>query len=87
MKTIVSNENNVSLYLFEDSETIIQEENRTLIGNPLRFIIADCNANNTRVVENVPHPDPINNDWFGWKYLHDGQWHLNPNFVDPRKPK
>lgn len=87
MKTIVRNDNNVALYLFEDDVSIVQENDKTLVGNPTQFIIGDCDNQNTRIVENVQHPDPINNDWFGYKYLHDGEWKLNPDFIDPRKPQ
>lgn len=84
MKTITSNQNNVSLYLFEDSETIVVTQTEITVGNPPRFIIGDLNSTNSTLFENVSNPE----DWQGWKYLYaaaDG-WVLNPDWNPPESP-
>lgn len=81
MKTIVRNETNVSLYLFDDSEVVDIGADQTVIGNPPRLIIADCNTSNAILFENVTDPG----DWAGWKYLYTagGGWQLNPDWNPP----
>ncbi len=81
MKTIVLNSNNVSLYVFEDSEVIAQGETSTAIGDPLSLTICDCNSSNTTVYTGVTKP----NDWIGWKYFYTEAegWVLNPDYQDP----
>lgn len=82
MKTIVRNQNNVSLYAFSDDVVIQVFDDRVEIGIPVHFIIADCNAENVTVFDNMPHVD----EYIGWKYLViDGQWALNPDFIDPNQ--
>lgn len=79
MKTIVNNEN-VSLYIFNDDEVIVQLDNKTTIGDPVRLNIADCNSTNTTVYNDVIPPD----DWRGRKYLFNGsEWSENPVWIDP----
>lgn len=81
MKTIVRNQNNVSLYAFADDVVIQVLDDRVEVGTPIEFVIADCNAENVTVFDNMPDVD----DYMGWKYLViNGQWTLNPDFVDPR---
>lgn len=83
MKTIVHNDNQVSLYLFDDSEVITVTDNRIVIGDPETLIIEDCNSNNVTIHENVSEPD----DYIGWKYKFTGEWELNPDFIDEREPQ
>jgi len=81
MKTIVTNANNISLYLFNDSENIIVEIDKIIIGDPERLIIGDLNSSNSKVFKNVENP----NDWYGHKYFYsNNRWTLNPDFIDPR---
>lgn len=81
MKTIVRNDNNVSLYAFDDDKVVQVFDDRIEVGSPIEFIIGDCNAGNVTVFDNMPGLD----DWYGWKYLVvNGQWALNPDFVDLR---
>jgi hypothetical protein len=81
MKTIVRNDNNVSLYLFADDKVVDIQADKTVIGNPPELIIADCNTSNATLFEGVTDPG----DWTGWKYLYtvEGGWVLNPDWVDP----
>ena len=80
MKTIVRNDNGVSLYLFPAETPISAFEDRIDIGMPIFLIVADCNSDNVTVYDDVEPP----NDWFACKYKFDGtKWTLNPDWVDP----
>ena len=77
MKTIVTNSDNVSVYLFEDSTVVSLEPNKISTSN---FIINDLNLSNATMYENVNNPS----DWVGGKYKFDGTtWTLNTNWVAP----
>lgn len=80
MKTIVRNDNNISLYIFSDDKALAVGADRIVVGNPEELIIADCNSSNVTVYEGVTPPA----DWSGWKYTFDGSvWTQNPDWVDP----
>ena len=80
MKTITLKENGISLYLFADDVALDVNDERIVVGDPVKFIIGDCNATNVDIHENVSDPGA----WCGWKYFYDGQaWTLNPEWVDP----
>lgn len=80
MKTLVRN--TVSLYLLEDDVVVTVTETDITVGQPPKFIIADCNASNTTLFAGVTAPD----DWVGGKYFFDGTtWTLDPNWVDPEQ--
>lgn len=80
MKTLVSRKNGLSLYIFNDDVYVEPNSAQVNVGEPLEFSIADCNAFNAALHENVTPPE----DWAGCKYLFDGAtWTLNPNWVDP----
>ena len=81
MKTLVKKNSNVSIYLFDDGEYISVETDKVIVGNPVRFIITDCNSTNVNLFENVTDPG----DWIGWKYLYTtkNSWELNPNWNPP----
>lgn len=77
MKTIITNENNWSLYIFENSVSVSM--NSDSITTP-DFIIGDLNSSNATMVENVTPPS----DWTGCKYIYaDSTWTLNPEWTDP----
>ena len=81
MKTIIKNDTNASLYIFNDDVVVDIQSGQTSVGDPVTLYIADCNSTNVTLVENVTPPA----DWFGHKYLYtaaDG-WQSNPNWVDP----
>jgi hypothetical protein len=74
MKTIVLNENNLSLYVFNDNDVVILNSNNT---NTENFLICDVNIFNSKLIENIVIPD----DYVGSKYFFDGEvWTLNPEF-------
>lgn len=77
MQTLVRKDNNVSIYLFDDSETINLEPNCILVGDPLRLTIADRNENDTILYQSIDAPE----DWEGWKYVYtkENGWILNTN--------
>jgi len=80
MKTIIQNDSNISIYLFEDTESVSMQDNSVEVGDPVRMVIADCNNQNCTLVENVDNPD----EWTGHKYLYvDGNWNLNPEYTEP----
>ncbi len=79
MKTIVRNDNDVSLYRFSDETPISVFEDRIDVGMPIFLIIADCNSDNVTVYDGVTPPD----DWFACKYTFDGNvWTLNPDWIE-----
>jgi len=77
MKTLTKD--NLSLYIFEDSKSVVLGSDVTVVGEPAEFIIADCNSSNAVMNTSVTAPD----DWFGGKYMFDGAtWSLNPEYVE-----
>lgn len=79
MKTLTKN--NLSLYLFQDDKLLLIEADKITVGDPVDFIIGDCNSGNIVLHEGVIGPE----DWIGGKYMFDGtEWTLNPNWVDPK---
>ena len=83
MKTLTLKSNNASIYIFDDSVELIVSDANIVVGNPVQFVIADCNASNANLYENVTPPQ----DWAGHKYLFDGSnWLTNPNWIDPTLP-
>lgn len=81
MKTIVQTSTGLSKYLLSDDTTITSEADKIIVGDPVKFIIADLNSTTVTITENVTNaPD----DWAGNKYTFDGTtWTLNPDWVDP----
>ena len=79
MKTLIRTSTKVSLYLFSDSETVDVQSDKVIIGNPATMIIADCDSSNVTLVESVTEPT----EWVGHKYLYDGGWQSNPDYVAP----
>lgn len=79
MKTIVENSTNHSIFIFDDGDEIIMEDNRIVAPN---FIIACNNKNDSVLYENITVPE----DWLGRKYFFDGTtWELDPNFKSPEE--
>lgn len=76
MQTIVTTEDNVSKYVFEDGVNINITED--CIETPV-FKILDLNSSNAAVVDCVTVPA----DWYGCKYIYDGSsWSLNADFEE-----
>ena len=77
MKTLTKD--SISLYIFDDAETVIITDYNIAIGDPVKFIIADCSSKNTVLHERVMPPD----DWIGGKYSFDGEsWYLNSEWSE-----
>ena len=71
MKTLIRNEDQISIYLFEDSVTLTISENNIIVGDPIDFNIGDRNSTNTTLIENISSPS----DWAHWKYKYvNAQW-------------
>ena len=69
-----------SLYLFDDNEALLIEADKITVGDPVKFIIADCNSQNTVLHEGVTAPE----DWQGCKYLFNGTtWTPCPHWFEP----
>lgn len=82
MKTILRASDNISLYLLDDEEVVVIGAKNIVIGDPERMVIDDLNATNAKMVENVAFPDKFT----GWKFIYDGAWSINPDWVDPSAP-
>lgn len=79
MQTIVWKENNVSIYLHENSKTITISEEDTKIfdGNTLERVILDVNSNNATLHTGVDEKTT----WWGYRYKYDGStWSDNADF-------
>ena len=76
MKTIIFNNSNLSVHLFEDNDTLTMSTDNIICPN---FIIGDMNSNNATIYEDVTPPE----DWRKAKYLFDGStWSDSPNWED-----
>lgn len=79
MKTIVRNEDSISLYYFDDDTEITVGETTTVITKDGETVltIADSEPEGVTIyteVDAVP-------DWYGWKYFYDGStWTVNEDF-------
>jgi hypothetical protein len=84
MKTITFKSNNASIYLFDDGKFVDIQNDKTVVGNPVEYLIADCTQQTAEIYENVIAPA----DWCGHKYLFDGTtWTPNPDYQEPTKPE
>jgi hypothetical protein len=80
MKTIVETASSLSKYLLADGVVVTPNADTIIVGEPPQFIVADLNAGNAAVYEDVTAPA----DWIGNKYTFDGSvWTLNPDWVEP----
>tara|TARA_B100001079_G_C16407691_1_gene514577 strand:+ start:3185 stop:3478 length:294 start_codon:yes stop_codon:yes gene_type:complete len=78
MKTLV-NDNNHSVFLWEDNVVLNESQDRYEVGDPVELIISDCNSTNTTLYEDVTPPA----DWVGCKYFFDGtDWTKDTDFDD-----
>ena len=78
MKTLTKN--NVSIFLIEDDTSVTMDSESITVGDPVEFIITDCNSGDTVQHEGVTAPD----DWYGHKYTYEGTtWSLVAGWVDP----
>ena len=81
MKSIIKNDTNASLYVFNDDVVVDIQSSQTSVGDPVTMYIGDCNSTNVTLIEDVTPPA----DWTGHKYFYtaaDG-WQSNPDWVDP----
>ena len=80
IKTLTLKSNNVSLYVFDDSETVTMETNQISVGNPVEKILGDLNSTNTELHTGVTAPS----GWTGGKHTFDGSsWGVVSGWVDP----
>ena len=83
MKTIVRKESNISIWIFNNSQSVDVQENQTAVGEPVEFFISDCTTSDCDLIEGVTPPS----DWDAHKYLYaSGSWTLNPDWVNPNPP-
>ena len=80
MKTITINNtaegNNISAYIFEDSDAVTSESDRVVCPD---LVILDLNSSNSTIHTGVTPPE----DWIGFKYSFDGiTWTANSNWVE-----
>ena len=78
MKTIVRNEDNISLFYFDDdTEIVVGKETKIIKDGEEILTIADNEPEGVTIhteVDAVP-------DWYGWKYFYDGSnWTVNEDF-------
>ena len=79
-KTITLKSNNVSLYVFDDSETVTMESNQISVGDPVEKILGDLNSTNSELHSGVTAPS----GWTGGKHTFDGSsWAVVSGWVDP----
>jgi len=77
MQTITFNENNVSAYQFDDSDSLVATAENITCPN---FIIGDMNSTNATIHTGVTPPA----DWRGCRYTFDGtDWVEVAGWVDP----
>jgi len=80
MKTIVSNDTKISLFLFENDKELDITELTTTVGTEPDFIVANCGSSNTTLYENV---DDSPEDWVGYKYKYSGTvWSGNTDYSE-----
>ena len=82
MKVITNSATNVALYTFDDSDVVLAESNKIVVGEPPTLIIGDYSSSTATVYENVNVPE----DWVAQKYLYNGSWAANPDWVEPVEP-
>lgn len=81
MKTIVENSTGISKFVLEDSTVVVMQDSQIVIGDPVQFVVACHNQNDSTLHENVT---TVPADWSGNKYFFDGTtWTLNPDWIDP----
>ena len=101
MKTIIENTTKLSKYLLDDGTPVVFEGGQIRVGNPVQFIIGDLSDANASVVENVPVANDgtevtvafsgafreagVEDEWVGNKFLYDGGWIANPEWVEPEE--
>ena len=84
MKTIVETATGLSKYLLEDDVSVTANSDHIVVGDPIKFIVADLNASTVTITENVTNAP---SDWTGNKYTFDGTtWTQDPNWVEPETP-
>jgi|9_EtaG_2_1085328.scaffolds.fasta_scaffold11751_2 hypothetical protein len=83
MKLIVENSTGLVKWALEDDKRVLMADEHLEIGEEGNLMKVICHSNkDCCLIENVTNtPD----DWFGNKYKYiNGNWSLNPTFIDPR---
>ena len=88
MKTLVTNDTNHSLYIWEDDTPVGQNNENTFVGKPIETAnnttsvectetIVNINVDNSTIHEDVTPPA----DWVPNKYKFDGTtWEVDPDY-------
>jgi len=77
MQTITENDTNLSIFIYEDEDSVFQNYDNIISD---RLTIWDRNASNTTLHTGVTPPT----DWQGEKYFFDGtNWAINPAWQEP----
>jgi len=77
MKTITDNNTGLSIYVYGDSDSVLQNYNNIVSD---KLTIWDRNSGNTTLYTNVTPPE----DWEGSKYFFNGtDWAINPSWQEP----
>jgi len=80
MNALIDKETNACVYIFSNDVVVKIQNDSTIVGDPVEFIIADMNLKNCKLIQNVEQPE----NYMGWKYLWiNGSWQLNPDFKPP----
>jgi hypothetical protein len=78
MKTIIFNDSNISVYVWENDVEITTTEESITCSD---FLITDMNSNNATIYEDITPPS----GWQSGKYFYDGSdWTLNNDWIDTK---
>ena len=83
MKVITDSTTNVAFFTLDDSQVVLPESDRIVIGEPPELIIGCYSSDTATVYENVVVPE----GWVASKFLYDGSWSDNPDWVEPVEPE
>ena len=81
MIILVTKNDNIVRYVFNEDTYVELNSSNIKIGNPLQFVIGDMTIANTNKYTQV---SDVPSDFFGCKYKYDGaSWSANPEWTPP----
>ena len=81
MIILVTKNDNIVRYVFNDDTYVELNTTNIKIGNPLEFVIGDMTSASSNKYEQV---FDVPSDFFGCKYKYDGaSWSTNPEWTPP----